>query len=298
MTDALEQELRGALAERAAGMPEATDALARLSQTDFRSRDFRARAAGLGSWLPARLTARLPLWPALGGAVAALGGVIAAAVVLLSSGAAPAYAGWTPVPTTPTSSALAAATRSCNWMFNARGPAVLKGKPVLTDARGRYTAQIYVTKTDVRFCVSDGRRGGTGGGSAPGLLWFYAPPGPDQLGLSDNGGGGARGFGTRNPNVYGVVRHAFGLAGRNVRAVSFSFAGGSVVRATVQHGWYFAWWPNMNYPTSVTVTTTSGTIRSPMEPTGGQGPGCRFGARGCVWAGIRKHPLPPTRKSP
>jgi hypothetical protein len=216
--------------------------------------------------------------------------------MLLSSGATPAYAGWTPDPTTPTPAALTAATRACDWQINGNRPPVLNGKPVLTDARGRYTAQLYVTKNDVRFCISPGHHTGTESGSSPGLLWFYAAPGPDQLGLSDNGGGSARGFGTSNPNEDDFVRHAFGLAGRNVRAVSFRFAGGSVVRATVEHGWYFAWWPNMNYPASVAVTTTSGTIRSPMEPTGGQGRGCRFGGRGCVWAGVRRHPDPPRVK--
>jgi hypothetical protein len=282
MTDALEQELRAALAERAAAMPPGTGE--RLRQLDFRAAAAKPRL-------------RVPAWPALGGAVAALGAAIAVTIVLLSSGAAPALAGWTPVPTTPAPAALAAVTKACRWISGPLLRKAMTGKLVLTDQRGRFIAEIYRAGIDVGDCISDGRRDGTTGGGDSVLLGFYAAPGPDQLGMPDNGGGGTLGFGSSNPNAFTVVRHAYGLAGRNVRAVSFRFAGGSVVQATVERGWYFAWWPNMNYPLSVRVRTTSGTITSPMMPSAGQGRGCRFGARGCVWAGLRRHPLLPVKKT-
>jgi hypothetical protein len=276
MTDTLEQELRAALAERAATMPSETGE--RLRQLDFRG-------------AAAKPPLRVPAWPALGGAVA-LGAAIAVVIVLLSSGAAPALAGWTPVPTTPAPAALAAVTKACRAVSGPLLRRAMTGKLVLTDQRGRFIAELYTAGIDSGVCISGGRRNDTSGGGDALLLGFYAAPGPDQLGMPDNGGGGTPGFG-----AYSLVRHAFGLAGRNVRAVSFRFAGGSVVHATVEHGWYFAWWPNMNYPISVRVRTTSGTIRSPMMPSGGQGRGCRFGARGCVWAGLRRHPLLPVKKT-
>jgi hypothetical protein len=290
VTDVLEQDLRAALAERAACMPDASDAIGRLRHVDYRSRHAPSRRRRRPAWLP--------LWPALGGATAALGAGIATAIVLLSSGAAPALAGWTPVPTTPTPAALAKVTKACRW---ASGPLLrraMTGKLVLVDQRGRFIAELYTAGIYAGVCISGGRRDDTGGGGDTVVLHFYAAPGPDQLGMPDNGGGGTLGFDSSNPHQYGLVRHAFGLAGKNVRAVSFRFAGGSVVKATVEHGWYFAWWPNMNYPTSVRVRTTSGTIRSPMMPTGGQGRGCRFGARRCVWSGFRPHAAPPVTALP
>jgi hypothetical protein len=48
------------------------------------------------------------------------------------------------------------------------------------------------------------------------------------------------------------------MAGNNVSAVTFDFTDGPTVDATVHNGWYFAWWPNLDNPTSVQITTTSG----------------------------------------
>ena len=56
----------------------------------------------------------------------------------------------------------------------------------------------------------------------------------------------------------GVESDDFGMAGSDVSAVTFDFAGGLTVDATVQNGWYFAWWPTLDDPASVQITTTSG----------------------------------------
>lgn len=263
---------------------------------------------------------RRRLWATVGLSATTLTCAVIAAVVLLSSGAAPAYAGWTPDPAVPTAAQLAAATAVCNRQNSINGPAVMTGTPVLTDQRGRFTAALFTDGTVVYKCLSDGTDTSTGMNDA--LAHLYARPGPDQLELPDTGGGSLAGFlgGTagqtlpaqwraeldsprvksdpklraRIKNAYnselssGMERNAFGLAGSDVSAVSFSFADGTTVAATIQNGWYFAWWPSMITPTTVTVTTTSGTVTtSPMMPTGGQGPGCQFGAPGCVWAGLQ-----------
>jgi hypothetical protein len=116
MSDLLEDDLREALADRAAHItPEAS---ARLRAVDYRPRSRRLAS-------PRALSALGAL--GLSGAAA-----VAGAVVLLGSSAAPAFAGWTASPTTPHPGQLAAAQQRCG-----------SGTPILTDTRGPYTAAIY-----------------------------------------------------------------------------------------------------------------------------------------------------------
>jgi hypothetical protein len=157
MSDLLEQDLREALADRAADInPEAS---ARLRAVDYRPR-----------------SRRLPSRPALG--ALGLGGVAAAAgaAILLGSSAAPAFAGWTATPTTPQPGQLAAAQQQCAGA----------GTPILSDTRGPYTASIYANGST---CVSgDGITiNSSGGGGANANL----PGGTIALngaGESDSGG--------------------------------------------------------------------------------------------------------------
>jgi hypothetical protein len=122
MSDLLEQDLRGALADRAALMtPEAS---ARLRAVDYRPRS--------RSW---------PSRPALGALGLTATASAAAAAILLGSSAAPAFAGWTANPTAPLPGQLAAAEQGCGTSA---------GTPVLTDTRGPYTAAIYA---DGSTCV-------------------------------------------------------------------------------------------------------------------------------------------------
>jgi hypothetical protein len=141
MSEPLEQELREALADRAALIT--SEASARLRAIDYN---------------PHRRSLRAPALGVLGltGAAATAG-----AVILLGSSAAPAFAGWTASPTAPAPGQLAAAAAQC------RAEA---GTPVLTDPRGPYTASIYA---DGSTCVAgDGitissRRSGVGMSTVP-----------------------------------------------------------------------------------------------------------------------------------
>jgi hypothetical protein len=144
MTDLLEDDLREALADRAARItPEAS---ARL-----RAIDYHPRAPRLGSRRAVGALGAL----GLSGAAA-----VAGAVILLGSNAAPAFAGWTRTPTAPVPGQLAAAQDHCTTN---------SGTPVLTDTRGPYTASVYA---DGSTCLdgngieisSDG-----GGGATPGV---------------------------------------------------------------------------------------------------------------------------------
>src|SRR5260370_37669796 len=105
MSDLLAHDLRDALADQATRLPR--EASARLRRIEDRPR-----------WRS------LVSWPALG--ALGLGGAAAAAgaAVLLASGAAPAFAGWTASPTAPAPGQLAGAQQRC---------ATSAGTPVLSD---------------------------------------------------------------------------------------------------------------------------------------------------------------------
>lgn len=118
MTDLLEDDLREALADRAARIT--PEAKVRLAAIDYHPRS-------------PRLKSRRTL-----GALGALGlsgaAAVAGAAILLGSNAAPAFAGWTRSPTAPVPGQLAAAQDHCTTS---------SGTPVLTDTRGPYTASVY-----------------------------------------------------------------------------------------------------------------------------------------------------------
>jgi hypothetical protein len=310
MTDTLEQELRTALAERASGMPDAFGAIGRLERVDYYPR----RAPSRLRWLPAWLSP----WPALGGAAAALAGGIVTAVLLLSSGAAPAYAGWTPVPSAPSAAALATIKTACKRQAGPLLRAAITGRLMLAEQRGRYIAALYSGGTDAGVCFSAGS--GFAGGSGTGER-FDDPPKPDQLGLwsefsaplpaslgSDVGVVQAAArqvlnsrFFKRRPVLRARARariragqgyaggiDVYGRAGSDITAVSFVVYRSLKVQATVENGWYFAWWPGAPWwpgrfaTTSVSVTTRSGkTISSSMA-----GRTCA-GKPDCVFAGFK-----------
>jgi hypothetical protein len=155
---------------------------------------------------------------------------------------------------------------------------VLTGTPVLTEGRGSYTAAIYVHGQVDHICISNGRRSAVSLAMDRMPLFFDAAPGPDQLSDPSGFGGGAGAFrGSTNSGA----RTVSGLAGSDVSAVTFDFADGKTVEATVENGWYFAWWPGDSWPTSVQVTTSSGTLTSQVS-----GAACRSNATGCVFTGL------------
>jgi hypothetical protein len=309
MTDALEQELRVALAERASGMPDAPAAIDRLASVGYGS-----PAPSRRRWFPAWL----PMWSALGGVAAALAGGIVTAVLLLSSGAAPAYAGWTPVPSAPSAAALATVKTACKRQAGPLLRAAITGRLMLAEQRGRYIAALYSGGTDAGVCFSAGSGFASGSGTAQ---HFDDPPKPDQLGLwsefsapmpaslgSDLGVVQAAAkqvlntrFFERRPVLrarerariqagqgYAGGLDVYGRAGSNITAVSFVVYGSLKVQATVENGWYFAWWPGAPWwpgrwaTTSVNATTRSGkTISSSMA-----GHTCA-GKPGCLFAGFK-----------
>lgn len=249
------------------------------------------------------------LWATIGVSGTALTGGVVAAVLLLSSTAPPAFAGWTPVPTPATPAALATATSTCNSQWDQSSPSVLSvSQVVLSETRDNYTAALYLTNNGVYDCITDGDAHGTGVGRAA-TTAPTSTPGSDQITVPIGSGGAAPGFPGGNPNqplpqrwqqalshmtnsaqrarqeqiwrnalAHGVESNDYGQAGKDVSAITFSFTDGLTVDATVQNGWYFAWWPTLDIPTTVAVTTPTGTITSSLSSQ------CDPATAGCVFS--------------
>ena len=61
------------------------------------------------------------------------------------------------------------------------------------------------------------------------------------------------------------LAYAFGRTGTAVTGVTLRFPNGKHVKATVENGWYFAWWPWAGSPISARVATTSGQTTMPLK---------------------------------
>jgi hypothetical protein len=274
MSDVTDQQLRDAFAARVEAV--APRIIARVTQTDFQPR--RARVTVL-----TRISAA-------GGALAA---AATAAVLALSGGTPLAFAGWTATPSPATPTAVAAARIACGHV-----PAT---DVLVSEARGPYTAIVFVRGDRPWQCVVEGSRAIVDLSTLYPLgAYAMVPTGKVMVPLVSR-----QAFGNTLQTLKqsgatwstsklvavmtgpGSVSFALGIAGRGVTAVTFTLRNGSPVHATVQHGWYVAWWPGASTPggaetTRITATTRTGTRSSPLSPlVTGKGPYRLSGNKGC-----------------
>lgn len=248
-----------------------------------------------------RASRRASALAAIGASTAAVMAVVVVVVLLLSSGAGDAYANWSPTPAKATPAEIAPALTLCdgaarrNLQPTSRltPPAISRHssgkpvflKPVLTEVRDRYVAVIARANSKVYVCI-DGDRANLGlevsGSSVP----TAALPDRISSGLVVRIGGHVFVDG-RELHGLATENHAFGRTGRGVSAVKFTFTNKPTVTATVENGWYFAWWPWAGSPTSVQVTTTTGTTTSSSR--------CVPATTGCVFSSTAPTP---TRTKP
>jgi hypothetical protein len=221
-----EQSLCEALSQRAAQLD--PHSIARLSAIDYRPRRHRFGAVPAVSAVSA------------GGAAAAL-----IAGFALSSGAAPAFAGWQATPTNPGPGQLAQAAQACGRDL---------GSPVLTDSRGPYTASIYAGSTTSDVCLKGDRVSMSSSSTSA----VPVSVGAGQLELD---GGGTR------DAAGDALTLVDGRTGAGVTAVTIKRSDGSSVRATVANGWYLAWWPGTVTATNAEITTASGTSTAAFPST-------------------------------
>jgi hypothetical protein len=262
MSDQIERNLREAFSDRDAQLD--PDSIARLRAVDYRPRRHRI--------------GRVPTIGGLG--TVGVAGVIAV-IVSLSSGAAPAFAGWQSTPTPPAPGQLAQANQACGQGL---------GSPVLTDSRGPYTAAIYGDSTTDTVCISgndvsmastsSSSMASTSSSSMASTSTSSTPitvaPGDIQF----------AGQGSRD-SAGNALTVADGRTGAGVTGVTIELSDGSSVQATVENGWYMAWWPGSVTAKDAEITTASGTstVPYPAQPTMPPCPSGAHCARGFSAAG-------------
>jgi hypothetical protein len=234
--DELEDVLREALHETAAGVPEGS--VRRVSAAVSGPRVGRARLAR-------------PRIAAAGATGAAGAGAIT--VALLGAGASSAFAGWTSTPSTASSAQIAAAQAACGARLASR-PAPPPGAPkidtpaltpVIEDQRGPFTILISAGPDAVGTCITGPEFTSVSGSAGPGVS--TVPAGQIELSSmhsTDRGG-----------DAFTIVD---GHVGAGVTGATLTLADGSQVVATVENGWFTAWWPGSQDAASAAVSTGSG----------------------------------------
>ncbi len=248
MIEQLENELRDALAARAAEVP--AGAGRRVRDRDYRprTRDLRPPAAA----------------GALATAAAAAGLVL---IVGLGAGTPPAFAGWRATPTTPASGQIPSAEASCQDRLATMPapppgallrkavqlPSVKAMKPVLADTRGPFTFVIFADQAFTASCIS----------------------GPDFTSVSAARAAAAAPAVPAGKVVLSVTSHtaraghaysfAEGHTGAGVTDTTLVLDDGTRVQATSDNGWFVAWWPGAGQLVAADVTTAQGTHTQPFD---------------------------------
>jgi hypothetical protein len=257
MTEQLEAQLRAELRRHAATVP--PHAAARLHTIDYHPRAPLSRMA-----------------LALGGGIGvAASAAVALSVIGLGAGTQRAFAGWSPVPTTPAGGQIAGAEAACKADMatplerqqartqatepgsnSARElPPVAEGgewQTMLADTRGPYTILLLANSDGNAQCLT-----------GPGL----SRPG---VGVGEGANSGTQGTvpaGQIREGLSGFQRAAdeqpymstSGRVGAGVSAVTVVLGDGTHVVASVANGWFLAWWPGTEVAVAAEVQTSSGT---------------------------------------
>jgi hypothetical protein len=270
--DQLEDDVRAALAARADEVPAS-------AATRVRTHPYQARTRSL----------RPPV--AVGGVTVAAATGVAVWLFALSPQTSTAFAGWTAAPSTAAAGQVSTAESACQSRVAAlpspptgsdqSSPSLnLAGlQPVLSDTRGPFTWVILANGNASSYasCIT-----------GPSLTTVSA-----NSSASPSTAAGANGSGTGSSVPAGQIRLSSSSHASTSNGASYSFAEGRVgngvtdatlvlsdgthVKATIQNGWFAAWWPGDRPVSSALVTTAAGTtteqipanaISCPQPPTG------------------------------
>jgi len=177
--------------------------------------------------------------------VAAL--AVAGAVVVPGLTGGSAYASWTASPDPLVGADLAQADRLCGESAG--------GDTLVAERRGVFRFLVSSDGVEVSDCLVDGD--GTGGGSTTRLADLDAPTAREAL-----VGGYMTTWGPRNGDVTAI----HGPTGDDVNGVTVVRSNGYRVEATVESGWWAAWWPGRaDEDATIVVHRTDGTSSAPIR---------------------------------
>ena len=271
MSDLIEQELHEAFSAQVDVVaPRIVD---RLSRVDFQPRPTRRR--------------RLAKIGAVSGLVTT--GAVASGLVL-GSGTPEAFAGWTAVPAGVSEASLVTARRACG---------IAPAAPVLAaESRGPFVAVVFIHRNNPWQCITRGNTAlmKTTTVYPAGLyeplpadkittpsLAFTAYTASAKRRIAALTAAEDRLFSKHEagPATYKIDNQIYaiktghdgllsvtGTAGKGVKAVRFILADGEIVTATVQDGWYEAWWPGSAKPGGAKALRVKLTTRAGARSTG------------------------------
>lgn len=196
------------------------------AMTRVRRVDYRPRAYAI----PPRLAGVLAV-----GAAAGAGTLVAVG----SAGTQAAFAGWRASPTRASATRTAAVEDTCTSRLGGAAKAGGKaGTPQVADTRGPYTLVVY----DGVTCFA-----------GPGFVSLYGVIASEGISIST---------GYEGDQPYTV---SAGPVAANATAVTLTLQDGSTVEASVGNSLFAAWWPSASRPSSISITTPSGTQTQPLD---------------------------------
>lgn len=196
------------------------------AMTRLRQVDYRPRSHAI----PPRVAGILAA-----GAAAGAGTIIAVG----SAGTQAAFAGWHASPTRASATRTAAVEDMCAPRLGGDTKDGGKaGTPRVADTRGPYTLIVYTGVT----CFA-----------GPGFLGLHGFVAADGIGIST---------GYEGDQPYTI---AAGPAAPDATAATLTLQDGTTVQATVGNSVFAAWWPSASRPSSISITTPSGTRTQPLN---------------------------------
>jgi hypothetical protein len=248
MNAQLEQDVRHALAVRAAELP--SDASAPLLAVDYGPRAPMLRPA-----------------LALAAVTAAAGAILAISLIGLGNSTPRAFAGWTPAPTAARSDQVTRARSLCRSQLTRMSRLERPGLPrvpagawhaVLIDTRGPYTLILSEAEdgraTSVCF-IGSRRQGSLGFAAGAGIA--VRPPAPVAPGrVTYDSSGSSMTLPDEGSRQLSSVA---GRTGPGVTGVTIRLNNGTRVTASRAKGWFLAWWPGSHGIRATEVSTTAGT---------------------------------------
>jgi hypothetical protein len=241
MADHLEEHLRSALALRATELP--SDVAARLRQIDYHPRSSRVR----------------PLLLLVSSAGVAGSVAVVLAIAGLGTGAQRAFAGWAPVPTTPSSGQVAAAQAACVTRLSSSteiGASIQPGgwHAVLTDTRGSFTTVLYE--------AAEGRAEASCFAGPSPYEWSMSMSINPKASVVPAGHVSVTSLGSNTtPRSLGEQHfmRVVGRTGPGVGGVTLALSDGTHVTASTAGGWFLAWWPGTRPAVAAEIATAAGT---------------------------------------
>jgi hypothetical protein len=259
MNDMLETQLRETLAARAEEVPES--AVGRV-----RGHDYRPRTRDLRP-------------PIAGGAVACAAVAGGLVVGLGLSHPSAAFAGWKAHPTAAKPDEVASAGSSCQTKLQGMSgsaadsaasaqagrpplPSLSSMSQVLSDTRGPFTFLIYANPAGTASAACFDAPGFTSLNETA-AIGSATPVATDGVSVVRQSQATSQG------NGYTFIE---GQVGSGVSQVTLDLKDGSTVQATIQNGWFAAWWPGSADATAASLTTPSGTTTATLPAP--DMPGC------------------------